>query len=452
VGHGYRAGLAELGAAGLFMLFVRAYSMGAGTYTGIEAVSNGIQIMREPKVHTARRTMGYMALSLAVTAGGILLLYLLFHAAPEEGKTMNAVLLERFAGTFSVGGVSVGRGFVIVTLIAEAALLLVAAQAGFIDGPRVMANMATDSWLPHRFAQLSDRLTMQNGVLLMGGASLVTLLWTRGDILSLVTMYSINVFVTFSLSQFAMLRYWWKTKGEGRKRGYVIHGVALALCLAILVGTVYEKGEQGGWVTIVVTTLVVGLCFLIRRHYRAVQTNLKRLDTILEVLPPHSGGPRPVIDPKAPTAVLLVGGYGGLGVHALLTVQRTFPGFFKNFIFVSVGVVDSASMKGIEEVDRVRLRTQSSLEQYVDLAHRLKLAAEYRMEIGTEAVAEAEKLCISISKEFPRAVFFAGKLVFQKERWFQRVLHNESAYALQRRLQFDGLNAMVMPVRVLESA
>jgi hypothetical protein len=260
------------------------------------------------------------------------------------------------------------------------------------------------------------------------------------------------VFVTFSLSQAAMLRLWWRTPGEGRRRGFVIHGVALALCLSILVGTVYEKGEQGGWVTIVVTGLVVGVCFLIRHHYRGVQANLKRLDAILEVLPAHTGGPRPALDPKLPTAVLLVGGYGGLGVHALLTVQRTFPGFFKNFIFVSVGVVDSASMKGIEEVDRVRLRTRDSLEQYVDLAHRMKLAADYRMEIGTEAVAEAEKLCVAVSQEFPRAVFFAGKLVFQKERWFQRVLHNESAYALQRRLQFDGLNAMVMPVRVLESA
>jgi amino acid transporter len=444
--------MAELGAVGLFAVFVRAYSMGAGTYTGIEAVSNGIQIMREPKVHTARVTMTYMAVSLAVTAGGILLLYLLFHAAPEEGKTMNAVLLERFAGGWRVGGVEIGRGFVVVTLVAEAALLVVAAQAGFIDGPRVMANMATDSWLPHRFAQLSDRLTMQNGVLLMGGASLATLLWTHGDILSLVTMYSINVFVTFSLSQLAMLRYWWRTRTEGRKRGFAIHGAAFLLCAAILVGTVYEKGEQGGWVTIVVTGLVVGLCFVIRRHYRTVQANLRRLDTIMEVLPPHTGGPRPVLDARAPTAVLLVGGYAGLGVHALLTVQRTFPGFFKNFVFVSVGVVDSAAMKGIEEVDRVRLRTQTSLEQYVDLAHRLKLAADYRMEVGTEAVAEAEKLCVAISHEFPRAVFFAGKLVFQKERWYQRLLHNESAYALQRRLQFDGLNAMVMPVRVLEAA
>ncbi len=452
VSSGFRSGLAELGAVGLFSLFLRAYSMGAGTYTGIEAVSNGIQIMREPKVHTARVTMAYMATSLAVTAGGILVCYLLFHAAPVEGQTMNAVLLDRFAGAWTVGGVRIGTGFVIVTLVAEAALLVVGAQAGFIDGPRVMANMATDSWLPHRFAQLSERLSMGNGVLLMGGASRATLLWTRGDIVPRVTMYSINVFVTFSRSQRAMLRYWVKTKGAGRRRGYAIHGVALALCLAILAGTIYEKGEQGGWVTILVTALVVALCFVIRRHYRTVQESLRRLDSILEALPPHPGGPRPVVDPRAPTAVLLVGGYGGLGVHQLLTVQRTFPGFFKNYVFVSVGVVDSASMKGVEEVDRVRLRTQTSLERYVDLAHRLRLAADYRMDVGTEAVAIAEQLCVDLAKEFPRAVVFAGKLVFQRERWFQRLLHNETAYALQRRLQFQGMSAMVLPVRVLAEA
>jgi len=452
VAQGFRSGLAEVGAMGLFAVFVRAYSMGAGTYTGIEAVSNGIQIMREPKVQTARRTMTYMAVSLSLTAAGILVCYLLFHAVPEEGKTMNAVLLERFAGGWTPFGLPAGSAFVVVALVSEALLLFVAAQAGFIDGPRVMSNMAQDSWLPHRFAQLSDRLSMQDGVLLMGGASLATLAWTGGDILALVTMYSINVFVTFSLSQFAMLRYWWRTPGEGRRRGFAIHGVAFLLCSGILVGTVVEKGSEGGWVTIVVTGLLVGLAFVIRRHYRQVGDSLRRLDGILAAMPPPSSAPHPVVDPKAPTAVLLVGGYGGLGVHALLTIQRIFPGHFKNFLFVSVGVIDSAAMKGVEEVDRVRLRTETSLQQYVDLAHRLKLAADYRLDVGTEAVAVAEQLSLAIGREFPRAVFFAGKLVFQRETIFQRLLHNETAYQLQRRLQFAGMNAMVLPVRVMEGA
>ncbi len=106
-------------------------------------------------------------------------------------------------------------------------------------------------------------------------------------------------------------------------------------------------------------------------------------------------------------------------------------------------------MKGVEEVDRVRLRTRSALERYVALAHRLKLAAAQRMDVGTEAVATAERLCLAVARDFPRAVFFAGKLVFQRERWYQRLLHNETAFQLQRRLQFGGLNAMVLPVRVL---
>jgi amino acid transporter len=446
---GFRHGLSTLGAGGLFALLLRAYSMGGGTYTGIEAVSNGIQIMREPKVETAKRTMLYMAVSLSVTAGSILLCYLLFHARPEPGKTMNAVLLENFAGGWRPWGLPLGHAFAVVTLLSEAALLFVAALAGYIAGPRVMANMAADSWLPHRFAQLSDRLTMQDGVLLMGGASLLTLLYTGGDIVALVTMYSINVFLTFSLSQASMVRYWLRRRETGRKRGLAVHGVALALCLAILAGTVYEKAEEGGWVTIAVTGVLVGVCFLIRSHYRTVQIRLRHLNEIMNSLPAPVAGPPRKLDPGAPTAALLVSGYGGLGIHALLSVQQLFPGHFKNFVFVSVGVIDSATMKGVEEVDRVREHTEESVAKYVDLARRLGLATESRTSVGTEAVAEAEAVCLKVAREFPRTIFFAGKLVFERERWFQRLLHNESAYQLQRRLQFAGLNAMVLPVRVL---
>src|SRR5205814_1203130 len=183
-----------LGLAGLLALFMRAYSLGGGTYTGIEAVSNGLSIMREPKVQTGKRTMALMAVSLAVTAGGLMLAYLLVRATPAPGRTMNAVLANRFAG----GWAGIGAAFVLITLLSEALLLIVAGQAGFIDGPRVMANMAVDSYLPHRFSQLSDRLTMSYGVLLIGGASLLALVYTGGDVTHLVVLYSINVFLTFS--------------------------------------------------------------------------------------------------------------------------------------------------------------------------------------------------------------------------------------------------------------
>ena len=450
VHRGFQTGLSTLGLMGMFGVFLRAYSMGAGTYTGIEAVSNGLQIMREPKVKTARRTMTLMAISLAVTASGLLVLYLLFHARPVEGKTMNAVLLDTFAGRWTIGQYHIGYSYVVLTLAAEAALLFVAAQAGFIDGPRVMSSMAMDSWLPHRFAQLSSRLTISNGVFLMGGAAIATLLYTRGNLTALVTMYSINVFVTFSLSQLGMFRMWLRQRGQGRRRGLGVHGLALALCAGILTGIIYEKFAIGGWVTIAVTGAVVWGCFVIRKHYQYVQHNLERLNSIMEALPSSPVSKPPSIDRKKPTAVLLVGAYGGMGVHALLTIQKLFPGHFRNIIFVSIGVIDAATMKGVQEVDRLREQTRESLRNYVDLAHRFGLAAESRMAIGTDVLDESEKLCSAIAAEFPKALFFLGKLIFEREHFYQRILHNETAYQLQRRLQFAGLNTMVLSVRVLE--
>ncbi|NJD10959.1 MAG: APC family permease, partial [Gemmatimonadetes bacterium] len=452
VSHGFHTGLGTLGAAGMFGLFLSAYSMGGGTYTGIEAVSNGVPIMREPKVETARRTMRYIAVSLALTAGGLLLLYLLYDVRPEPGKTLNAVLAGRFAGGWTVGGLGLGHGFVAITLFAEAALLFVAAQAGFLDGPRVMANMARDHWLPHRFVQLSERLTVQDGVLLMGGAALATLLYARGNITVLVTMYAINIFVTFSLSQLAMVRHWLAVRRTRRDAlsGLAINGSALILCVAILTGTLYEKFERGGWVTLVATSSVVALCFAIRRHYRDVLRRLRSLDELLPVLALHRADDAAPPDTRRPTAVLFVSGFGGLGVHSLLTVLRLFPGHFANVVFVSVGVIDAAVMKGVGEVERLRAETEASLQKYVELAGRLGLSADTRLIMATETMDAGEQVAREVVRRYPRSIFFLGRLIFEREPWFGRILHNQTAYRLQRRLQFAGMNAMVLPVRVLD--
>jgi hypothetical protein len=190
---------------------------------------------------------------------------------------------------------------------------------------------------------------------------------------------------------------------------------------------------------------------LIRMHYRSVQLSLKRLDQELPSVPASRPAEPKKIEPRQPTAVLLVGAYAGLGIHSLLTIQRLFPNYYKNFVFISIGVIDSATFKNIAEVEEVRERTESSLKKYVELAQSFGLAADYRYAMGTEAVAEAVALSVEIGKEYPRSMFFAGKLIFERERWFQRFLHNETAYQLQRQLQFAGLNAMVLPVRVMES-
>jgi hypothetical protein len=108
-------------------------------------------------------------------------------------------------------------------------------------------------------------------------------------------------------------------------------------------------------------------------------------------------------------------------------------------------------MSGVDEVEHVRERTDDALRRYVDLAERLGFTASYRTALATEVVPEAVRLCGDVARDHARAVVFTGKLVFEKERWHQRILHNETAYALQRALQFSGMSCMVLPVRVIES-
>jgi amino acid transporter len=445
---GFTDGLSQLGATGMLLLFLRAYSLGGGTYTGIEAVSNGLAIMREPRVETGRRTMLYMAISLAATASGILLCYLVMRVAPVEGKTMNAVLAEKVSGSWPM---PIAVPFVIATLAAECALLFIAAQAGFIDGPRVMANMASDSWLPHRFAALSDRLSTENGVLIMGGAALAALMYTGGSVGKLVVMYSINVFLTFSLSQAGMVRFWITRRREHAnwKRQLPINALGLVMCVAILAVTVAEKLLEGGWVTLLITALLVVLCIAIQRHYAQVKRALAHLDSLFADLPTSSSreelGP---CDPQRPTAVLFVGGYGGVGIHSLLTLLRTFPDRFANIVFVSVGVVDSGNFKGAREIEGLKNHVRDDLGRYVGFARQLGLASEYRFAVGTDVVAEATRLALEVATEYPLALYFGGSLIFEEQRWFHRLLHNETAFAIQHRLQFAGHPMMILPIRV----
>jgi hypothetical protein len=446
-----RTGLSQLGLAGLLLVFLKAYSLGGGTYTGIEAVSNGLAILRDPKVETGRRTMAYMATSLAVTAGGLFLCYLLFQVTPQPGRTLNAVLADAFAGAWRPGGVPLGPAFVVVTIGVEAVLLLVAAQTGFIDGPRVMANMATDSWLPRRFAGLSDRLTMQNGIVLMGAAALVILSYTRGHIGLLLVMYSLNVFITFTLSQLAMMRFWTRRRrwAEIHWRDLATHTLGFFMCAAILCIMVVEKFRDGAWVTVLITTTLFALCVAIRRHYAHVAEMVRDFDRQFDKLPAMLQAPAaPEWDKRKATAIVLVGGYGGLGIHIFFSNMRLFQGAFHNFVFASVGSVDSEFFKDEKHVDTVERQTRAMLDRYVELAARARKPARAAFRMGTDITETASELCLELSRQHPQSVVFAGTLVFERPHWFDRILHNETAFAIQRRLKFGGVPMVILPLLI----
>jgi amino acid transporter len=441
-----------LGTFGMLFVILRAYSMGAGTFTGIEAVSNGLPILREPKVKTGKQTMRYMAFSLSFMVVGLMVAYLLYGVQPVHGKTLNAVLYEAVTKGWGTGGYVL----LIVTLVSEAILLLVAAQAGFLDGPRVLANMALDRWFPTKFAAFSDRLVTQKGIFIMGLVAFLMMVITRGSVDFLVVLYSINVFITFSLSQLGMVRHWWLERGQAEhwRKKLFINGLGLSLTSFILISVVVLKFTEGGWITIVITGILIGMALLIKRHYLNTAKLLSRLDSLVEAAgysthdTPTTGGRAPAADPRAKTAIILVSGYNGLGLHTFLNVIRQFGGTFKNFVFIEVGIVDAGTFKGVEELEALKKRVNEDLDKYVKLAMAHGLYAEGYPSFGTDVVAEISKISPKILERFPNVTFFGGQLVFPNPNIFTGILHNYTIFAVQRHFYNQGVPIMLMPVRV----
>lgn len=450
--------ISEVGFFGMMFLVLRAYSMGAGTYTGLEAVSNGVPILREPQVDTAKKTMRYMAISLSFVAMGLMLSYLFYNVSFSEGKTLNAILFERATAGW---GSNSGYLFILIALLSEATLLFVAAQTGFLDGPRVLSNMALDRWFPTRFSTLSDRFVIQNGILIMGGVALAMMILTRGSVHLLVILYSINVFITFVLSQLGMVRHWWSYRHEVKTwvKKLAVNGIGLIATAFILTTMIVLKFNEGGWVTLLITGGLVTIAVLIKRHYIRISKILRRLNSLVtaaiespESLPIPGAPINPDYQQKpdfeAKTAVILVNGFNGMGLHILFNVIRLFGGAFQNFVFMQVGVLDAGNFKGAHEVDRLKMDTDKNVKQYVAFMNKHGYYADGIGVIGVNIVDEAAQLAGKILERFPNAVFFGGQLIFEKESFITRLFHNYTVFTLQKRLYPMGIPFVILPVRV----
>jgi len=451
-----RTAHSEIGLFGMLFIMLRAYSMGAGTYTGIEAVSNGMNALREPKVKTAKHTMSYMAISLTITVVGLMIAYLIFNVTLQPGKTLNAVLFENM----TAGWGAKGYFFVLITLFSEATLLFVAAQTGFLDGPRVLANMSLDRWFPSRFAMLTDRFVTQNGVLIMGFSAIVMMLFSRGSVQLMIVLYSINVFITFSLSQLGMVRHWWsvRSKTPGWVKKIVVNGVGLLLTTFILAAMIIMKFNEGGWITLVVTAALVAFAVYIRRQYRKTLRLLHRLDSLVRVVEPkvketgpeaiHPIVPAAEFNPNAKTAVIFVSGFNGLGLHTLFAVVRMFEGVFKNFIFVQIGIIDAGNFKGCEQVEELENHCRTDVNKYVNYMRSQGYHSEGISVIGTDVVREIDEIAPRILEKFPNIIFFGGQLVFPETTYISRWLHNYTVFLMQRVFYSKGIPFVLLPIKV----
>ncbi len=246
-------------------LVLRAFASGCTALTGIEAISNGVPAFKSPEARNAAITMGWMAGILATLFLGITVLARAFHVLPSETETVVSQLARALFGA----------GFFYYVVQATTALILVlAANTSFADFPRLASLLARDRYAPRQLATRGDRLVFSNGILILAGLAGVLLVAFRGETHALIPLYAVGVFISFTLSQAGMARHW-VTHGGTRWRWRLgVNGVGAAVTAVVTVVIAVTKFTHGAWLVVLLIPLIVFAFRAVHAHYEAVAGEL----------------------------------------------------------------------------------------------------------------------------------------------------------------------------------
>lgn len=278
------------------LLVLRTFSAGCTALTGIEAISNGVPFFRPPEANNAAKTLTAMAVLMAILFAGSIGLTQGLAVIPRADETILSALARRLLGS--------GPAYLLIqcsTLL----ILAVAANTSFAGFPRLAAVLAKDGFLPRQLANLGDRLTFANGILLLSALTGGLIVLFEGDPHALIPLFAVGVFLAFTLSQFGMVVHWWRARGRGWWLKALLNGVGgIATALTVVViGT--SKFVEGAWITLSFIPLLVLGFLRVRAHYRELARQLSLshgLPPALEAPPrprvviPISGVHRGIVD------------------------------------------------------------------------------------------------------------------------------------------------------------
>ncbi len=244
------------------LLLLRAFSSGAVSMTGIEAVSNAIPAFRPTEWRNARTTLTWMVSLLVVLFVGLIGLIHLNGLVPRANQT---ILSQLGRLTFPTGP------WYALLQATTALILLLAANTAFNDFPRLLFFMARNGHAPRRFLHLGDRLSFNNGLVALALAAALIFVTFGGQTQSLIPLYAVGVFLAFTLSQAGMVVHWRRHRDRGWRRRLVFNAVGATLSGVVLVIAAVSKFAQGAWVVVVAVPLLVLLAHRIHRHYANLQ-------------------------------------------------------------------------------------------------------------------------------------------------------------------------------------
>jgi amino acid transporter len=252
---------------GLFLL-LRAFSQGAVALTGVEAISDGVPAFKAPEWRNARTTLTWAAIIFGILFLGIAYLITSLGIVPDpsEQQTVLSQLVRHVVGNGPI---------LILAQVATALLLVLAANTSFADFPRLSSFLARDGFMPRSFGFRGERLAFTTGIVALAGLAIVLLVSFSASVTGLIPLYTLGVFLAFTLSQAGMLLRWWRRHEEGWRRGLAINGLGTATTavVALVVGT--SNFFQGAWMVIVLIPALMALLMAIRSHYRAMAHQLR---------------------------------------------------------------------------------------------------------------------------------------------------------------------------------
>ena len=249
------------------LLILRAFASGSVALTGAEAVANGVPSMKPPEARNASMTLILMALTFGTIFLGLTFLAQAIGVVPDqrEQETLNSLVTRSLVGD--------GLPYYLVQ-VSTAVILALAANTGFTGFPRLAAVLANDRFMPRHFADRGERLAFSFGILVLAALASIVLVAFSGSVTALIPLYTIGVFLAFTLSQTGLVRRWLRLRPRGWKVTIVINGVGAVVTGVVLAITTITKFEHGAWMVLIVMPLLVLLLHGISTHYTAAQDSL----------------------------------------------------------------------------------------------------------------------------------------------------------------------------------
>ncbi len=380
---------------GLF-LFLRAYAAGCTALTGVEAVSNGVQALRPPEGRNAAAVMTTLGVLAILMFLGITYLAYDFGIAPGGDETVVSKIARRVFGT----------GIFYYTIQGATMLILVfAANTSYADFPRLSSILARDRFVPRQFANQGDRLVFSNGIIILSGFAILLIVVFGGDTHALLPLYAIGVFISFTLSQSGMVRHWWRLRPGGWHWRLAVNGTGAVATFVVMLTLAVTKFLEGAWIVVVVIPVLVAIFLVMHRHYDEVASALS-----LEGL----RGPPPMNH----TVLVLVGDLHRGVVRALQYARTLAPEAAVRGVYVETDPAYTVRLEDRWGKWSLGLPLVVLTSPYRSL---LRPFLDYLDEIQSRG--DDQIVTIVLPEFLPR-------------RWWQHVLHNQTALLIKGALLF----------------